>query len=167
MWKVWQSLGVIFLWDFWPFLFVLKWSKQPINNTATWTNTHLCTADPVWKGLSAASCSAGRRWAACTSGSGRCEELWPSTATACPARWDGQCTTASWNAALGRGSNLTGSSVGHRDNDQETRVDEVTQPFWRVKQWSRVITDDQNTNISYLDFEWRVWSVCGLAANNN
>ncbi len=82
---------------------------------------NLYTAAPVWRGPSAASCSAGTRWVECTSGSGRCEELWPSTAGSCPVRWDGRRTTASWSAALCRGSNPTGSSAVRRRGDEDQK----------------------------------------------
>lgn len=137
--------------------------------TILWTNrcwraSDLYTAGPVWRGLSAASCSAGRRWVGCTSGSGRCEGLWPSTERSCPARWDGRCTTGSWSAALCQGSNLTGSSAARRggDKDQETsQVVNVWMCFYRLRRttegyifllnhfqpWNQIFPQTQNIRL--------------------
>ena len=92
-----------------------------LSTNCRWWASDLYTAGPVWRALSAASCSAGRQWVGCTSGSGRCEGLWLSTERSCPARWDGRCTTGSWSAALCQGSNLIGSSAARRGGDKKIR----------------------------------------------
>lgn len=55
------------------------------------------------------------------SGSGRCGELWPLTAKACPVLWDGRHTTGSWSDALCLESNLTGSSAMRRQRSDDQR----------------------------------------------
>lgn len=95
---------------------------------------HLCTVVPVWRGLSAASCTAGRWSAGCRSGSGRCGELWPLTVRSCPAQWGGQCRTGSWSAAPCQGNNPAGSSAAGQKapNNEASRTTCLTFKVCRV-----------------------------------